>query len=168
MLLQWNSTYFKLTHPYDYIDSITSQICIRIIWCMKIIKYWGPFCTEYIWTGPDIRHGISNLSTQPLPADISKVSCQKGPTHHAYTWRVGPFWQDTIDIPEPNDIVKMSTWINSSLPSHKELSLPPITPGSFYISITIKLITPGSNFNSLSLVLSAVPIPIHRPYHWCG
>ena len=28
---------------------------------------------------------------------ISRVSCQKGPTH-AYAWQIGPFWQDTLDI----------------------------------------------------------------------
>ena len=26
------------------------------------------------------------------------MSCQKGPICHAQAWRVGPFWQDTIDI----------------------------------------------------------------------
>ena len=26
------------------------------------------------------------------------VSCQKGPTRHAYAWQIGPFWQDTLDI----------------------------------------------------------------------
>ena len=26
------------------------------------------------------------------------VSCQKGPTPHAYAWQIGPFWQDTLDI----------------------------------------------------------------------
>ena len=26
---------------------------------------------------------------------ILMVSCQKG---HAYTWQIGPFWQDTLDI----------------------------------------------------------------------
>ena len=26
------------------------------------------------------------------------VSYQKGPTCHAYAWKIGPFWQDTIDI----------------------------------------------------------------------
>ena len=29
---------------------------------------------------------------------ISRVSCQKGPTHHAYAWQIGPFWQDTLDM----------------------------------------------------------------------
>ena len=28
----------------------------------------------------------------------SRVSCQKGPTRHAYAWQIGPFWQDTLDI----------------------------------------------------------------------
>ena len=26
------------------------------------------------------------------------VSCQKGPTRHAYAWQIGRFWQDTLDI----------------------------------------------------------------------
>ena len=29
---------------------------------------------------------------------ISRVSCQKGPTRHAYAWQIWPFWQDTLDI----------------------------------------------------------------------
>ena len=29
---------------------------------------------------------------------VSRVSCQKGPTHHAYAWQIGPFWQDTLDL----------------------------------------------------------------------
>ena len=31
----------------------------------------------------------------------SMVSCQKGPTCHAYAWQIGPFWQDTLDICHP-------------------------------------------------------------------
>ena len=26
------------------------------------------------------------------------VSCQKGPTRHAYAWQIWPFWQDTLDL----------------------------------------------------------------------
>ena len=29
---------------------------------------------------------------------ILMVSCQKGPTRHAYACQIGPFWQDTLDI----------------------------------------------------------------------
>ena len=28
----------------------------------------------------------------------SMVSCQKGPTRHAYAWQIGPFWQDTLNL----------------------------------------------------------------------
>ena len=27
-----------------------------------------------------------------------EVSCQKGPNRHAYTWQIGPFWQDTLEM----------------------------------------------------------------------
>ena len=40
-------------------------------------------------TGYQVRYTYS---------DISMVSCQKGPTRHAYAWQIGPFWQDTLDI----------------------------------------------------------------------
>ena len=44
-------------------------------------------------------HHIPALPTWPIMADnISRVSCQKGPICHALAWRVGPFWQDTIDL----------------------------------------------------------------------
>ena len=33
-----------------------------------------------------------------LNMNISMVSCQKGPTRHADTWQIGPFWQDTLDM----------------------------------------------------------------------
>ena len=33
-----------------------------------------------------------------ISTGISRVSCQKGPTRHAYAWQTGPFWQDTLDI----------------------------------------------------------------------
>ena len=26
------------------------------------------------------------------------VSCQKGPTRHAYALQIGPFWQDDLDV----------------------------------------------------------------------
>ena len=42
-----------------------------------------------------------------LPEHISMASCQKGPNRHAYTWQIGLFWQDTLDLevfllPEPS------------------------------------------------------------------
>ena len=37
----------------------------------------------------------------------SKVSCQKGPTRHAYEWQIGPFWQDTLELWIQNDQWKL-------------------------------------------------------------
>ena len=33
----------------------------------------------------------------PIAHMKSMVSCQKGPTRHAYAWQIGPFWQDTLE-----------------------------------------------------------------------
>ena len=33
-----------------------------------------------------------------LLAILSRVYCKKGPTHHAYAWQIGSFWQDSLDI----------------------------------------------------------------------
>ena len=37
---------------------------------------------------------------------ISMASCQKGPTCHAYTWQIGPFWQDTLHIRHGSTVLK--------------------------------------------------------------
>ena len=45
------------------------------------------------------------IGDKPLPGPVltmftalinSMVSCQKGPTRHAYEWQIGAFWQDTL------------------------------------------------------------------------
>ena len=43
--------------------------------------------------------GVSGLT--------SMLSCQKGPTRHAYAWQVGPFWQDTLDIYSNSIIIRL-------------------------------------------------------------
>ena len=45
--------------------------------------------------------------SQNIQVSISRVSCKKGPTHHAYAWQIGPFWQDTLDI----RCVEFSLWL---------------------------------------------------------
>ena len=40
------------------------------------------------------------------------VSCQKGPTRHAYAWQIGPFWQDTLEITTNFDL-DPQTWLYS-------------------------------------------------------
>ena len=38
------------------------------------------------------------LNKNSLNVYDSMVSCEKGPTRHAYACQIGPFWQDTIDM----------------------------------------------------------------------
>ena len=40
----------------------------------------------------------NNAQTMCISMDMLMVSCQKGPTRHAYAWQIGPFWQDTLDV----------------------------------------------------------------------
>ena len=45
------------------------------------------------------------------------VSCKKGPTCHAYTWQIGPFWQDTLEVSICSDNgslknLQVITWTN--------------------------------------------------------
>ena len=60
---------------------------------------WYCMICEDIW-----RAGFSLSMSQCInclvqgPVSISRVSCQKGPICHAKAWRVGLFWQDTLDM----------------------------------------------------------------------
>ena len=42
--------------------------------------------------------GYVNCCADNWVTFISRVSCQKNPTRHAYAWQIGPFWQDTLDL----------------------------------------------------------------------
>ena len=44
---------------------------------------------------------LQTLFCLPSVFLISRVSCQKGPTRHAYAWQIGPIWQDTLDTVYP-------------------------------------------------------------------
>ena len=46
-----------------------------------------------------LRYLIVQLAIDINKVHNSMVSCQKGPTSHAYAWQIGPFWQDTLDMP---------------------------------------------------------------------
>ena len=48
---------------------------------------WSKYC-----------QAVCHIYSQSCCPIISRVSCQKGPTRHAYTWQIGPFWQDTLDL----------------------------------------------------------------------
>ena len=60
--------------------------------------------TESQWTNTGMtKKRFSAHSQHETPSNqsgnhILSVSCQKGPTRHAYAWQIGPFWQDTLDM----------------------------------------------------------------------
>ena len=41
------------------------------------------------------------------------VSCQKGPSRHAYTWQIGPFWQDTLAWNKP---LSLAIYVGDMIP----------------------------------------------------
>ena len=50
---------------------------------------------------------------------LSRVSCKKGLTRHAYAWQIGPFWQDTLVIwwlckVEDAELWSLLTWLLGS------------------------------------------------------
>ena len=42
------------------------------------------------------------------------VSCQKGPTRHAYAWQIGPFWQDTLEVWDIDKTVNSQRTLHTS------------------------------------------------------
>ena len=66
------------------------QICI----IMRLVqKCMNPLHQQWNYNHLGISH-------------ISRVSCQKGPTRHAYAWQIGPFWQDILDMLKSKACIK--------------------------------------------------------------
>ena len=74
-------------------------------YCCLAVSYWHGI--EYSWVGGVLLAHRSyfgfthkkNKKKHSSPSQASsRVSCQKGPTRHAYAWRVGPFWRDTLEL----------------------------------------------------------------------
>ena len=68
--------------PFIVILLINKDMYIVINWATYTYKIWSRK-PSLCWA---------------KPCHILRVSCQKGPTHHAYAWQIGPFWQDTLDL----------------------------------------------------------------------
>ena len=39
----------------------------------------------------------NDCAVRTYSINMTMVSCQKGPTRHAYAWQIGPLWLDTLD-----------------------------------------------------------------------
>ena len=81
-------------------DVITSaNICLLSSHLSNIILTNGFFyklwlVTLFRW----LMHWRYNDVKTPLVFPYINVSCQKGPTRHAYVWQIAPFWQDTLEL----------------------------------------------------------------------
>ena len=73
------------------------------IWCTRLMIRQLRFSWIMVWFRwwLGARKGTSHYLTKRRPisaTQISRVSCQKGPTRHAYAWQIGPFRQDILDM----------------------------------------------------------------------
>ena len=87
---------------FHYITAHSSINCNYKI--EKIVIYINEIADEYInnWRldgrSQCYGNGDSTVLHQAIDSNHFMVSCQKGPTRHAYAWQIGPFWQDTLDF----------------------------------------------------------------------
>ena len=83
--------------------SVITQQMISFVWTQQVWTLDGkvPFMNWRLSTSLMIRSALLD--------DISRVSCQKGPTRHAYARQIGPFWQDTLDMKMIGDVLTVLT-----------------------------------------------------------
>ena len=78
-----------------------------LFWCIRNANYKGlhqllAFSASHVSVIVTQITGKSNVhwtacSSQQQQNSL-RVSCQKGPTRHAYAWQIGPFWQDNLEF----------------------------------------------------------------------
>ena len=83
--------------------SVITQQMISFVWTQQVWTLDGkvPFMNCRLSTSLMIRSALLD--------DISRVSCQKGPTRHAYAWQIGPFWLDNLDMKMICDVLTVLT-----------------------------------------------------------
>ena len=100
ILLIWQEAHGKtLLCWYIHSTFSTSRVQNRnkmryIMWqCTCLTCHWI-WRARHTWSGS--RTFKFEIETQSKY--ITMVSCQKGPTRHAYAWQIGPFWQDALEL----------------------------------------------------------------------
>ena len=84
---QINRCIFSLSQPLDH------QTGVRCMLYFTVVSHVSPvdlYDTSW-WV-------FSTLQPADTKHHMSMVSCKKAPPRHAYAWRIGPFWQDTLDV----------------------------------------------------------------------
>ena len=98
---QWS--YFCFNPSIFLYCIISHSICTRncCVFCFVVVMLWILVFSYYIYMPISFRVDFTKSPLQSIHyivCTISRVSCQKGPTRHAYAWQIGPFWQDTLDV----------------------------------------------------------------------
>ena len=75
-------------------------------WSAKWRTFGPGGMSQLLLTFPAWLSGIYELSTLEESSHKSMVSCEKGPTRHAYAWQIGSFWQDTLEMQQGFQSVK--------------------------------------------------------------
>ena len=90
---------------------------------MVSIKLFTEAMNTFVNFITQVLHPDNNLFQLDSKEHISKVSCQKGPTRHAYAWQIGPFWKDTLDLWEMGNTVYLYVNIMADLSKSITMSL---------------------------------------------
>ena len=89
--------YFVQPSAYAYISVFLGIFCLNITYILNCSDE-----TEKAFAFSAILKAKTLQVVEILPCGrwrhILMVSCQKGPTRHAYAWQIGPFWQDTLNL----------------------------------------------------------------------
>ena len=90
----WQTNQDKWLFVTNWINKNNASLCEKVkLYTGLIIVHM--FLKEDVHMAEDITHTQQQQQQQQY---ISRVSCQKGPICLAWAWRVGPFWQDTVDM----------------------------------------------------------------------
>ena len=95
----WSYILMILIHTEYWWASLQTYICITMESGIKlaVIFQWLLLKVCSHMQRADVDRKLPSRQTIRC-IHILRVSCQKGPTRHAYAWQIGPFWQDTLDI----------------------------------------------------------------------
>ena len=93
LLLYWVNTLSPRQNDRQFADDIFKCIFVNEKVCIFI-----QMSMKYVPNGPVNNKLLVQIMAWRRLGHNSMVSCQKGPTRHAYAWQIGPFWQDTLHL----------------------------------------------------------------------
>ena len=90
-----------MTKPCHQVDGLAREYdnCVAsALNHQNMLQYSGIVIIKFYLTKIFSKHLQLLVSVYLIIQISGALSCQKGPTCHAYAWQIGPFWQDTLYI----------------------------------------------------------------------